>query len=89
MLVSIVATPFGWLFDQVVAIPALLEGVYLTRSGTMLVILAIASGLVQIDSVFGVGFFSGVILFTSPAWLAWYLIVCALAKRAKPGNQPA
>ncbi len=87
MLVSIVVTPFGWLFDQVVAIPALLDGVYLTRSSIMLVILAVASGLVQIDSVFGVGFFSGVILFTAPAWLAWYLIVCALAKRSKSGKQ--
>jgi hypothetical protein len=89
MLVSIVLAPFGWLFDQVLAIPALLEGAYRTRSGVMPVILALASGLVQIDSVFGVGFFSGVILFTAPAWLAWYLIVCALAKRPKPSNQPA
>ncbi len=88
MLVSLVATPFGWLFDQVVAIPALLEGAYLTRSSTMLVILAIASGLVQIDSAFGVGFFSSVILLTSPAWLAWYLIVCALAKRESKARKP-
>jgi hypothetical protein len=55
----------------------------------MLAILALASGLVQVDSVFGVGFFSGVILFTAPAWLAWYLIVCALAVRRKASNQPA
>jgi hypothetical protein len=89
MLVSIVVTPFGWIFDQVVAIPAVLEGVYLTRSSTMLVILALASGLVLVDSVWGVNFFSPFNLLTAPAWLAWYLIVCALAKRPKPGSQPA
>ncbi len=89
MLVSIVLAPFGWLFDQVLAIPALLEGAYLTRSSTMLVILSIASGLVLIDSVWGVGFFSAFNLFTAPAWLAWYLVVCALAMRPKAGNQPA
>ena len=89
MLVSIVLAPFGWLFDQVVAIPALLEGAYLTRSSTMLVVLAIASGLVLIDSVWGVGFFSAFNFFTAPAWLAWYLIVCALAVRPNAGNQPA
>ena len=81
MLVSIVATPFGWVFDQVVAIPALLEGAYLTRSSAMLVILAILSGLILFEAFWGVGYFSPVNLFTAPAWLAWYLIVCALAKR--------
>jgi hypothetical protein len=81
MLVSIVLAPFGWLFDQVMAIPALLEGAYLTRSSAMLVILAIASGLVLIDSVWGVGFFSAFNLFTAPAWLAWYLIAFALPRR--------
>jgi hypothetical protein len=89
MLVSIVLAPFGWLFDQVLAIPALLEGAYLTRSSAMLVILALASGLVLIDSVWGVGFFSGFNLFTAPAWLAWYLLACALAMRPRRGNQPA
>ena len=87
MLVSIVLAPFGWLFDQVMAIPALLEGAYLTRSSAMLVILAIASGLVLIDSVWGVGFFSAFNLFTAPAWLAWYLIACALAMRPKAGQR--
>jgi hypothetical protein len=89
MLVSIVVAPFGWVLDQVVAIPALLEGAYLTRSNTMLVILAILSGLVLMEAFWGVGYFSPVNLFTAPAWLAWYLIVCALAARQKSAKQPA
>ena len=71
------------------AIPALLEGAYLTRSGAMLAILALASGLVQVDSVFGVGFFSGVILFTAPAWLVLVLdCLRSLPCGRKASNQP-
>ncbi len=89
MLVSIVLAPFGWLFDQVLAMPALLQGAYLTRSRTMLVMLALASLLVEVDSIWGVNFFSAFNLFTAPAWLAWYLIACAFAVRPKAGNEPA
>ena len=89
MLVSIVVAPFGWLFDQVLAMPALLQGAYLTRSRTMLVMLALASLLVEVDSIWGVNFFSAFNLFTAPAWLAWYLIACAFAVRPKAGNEPA
>jgi hypothetical protein len=87
MLVSIVATPFGWLFDQVLAIPALLQGVYRTRSATMLIVLAIASVLVEIDSIWGVNFFSAFNLWTAPAWLAWYLVACSIAARPRRGQE--
>jgi hypothetical protein len=87
MLVSIVVTPFGWVLDQVLAIPALLEGAYRTRSSAMLVILAILSGLVLLEAFWGVGYFSPVNLFTAPAWLAWYVIACAFANRPKAGRQ--
>lgn len=89
MLVSIVLAPFGWLFDQVLAIPALLDGAYRTRSSTMLVLLAAGSVLVTVDSLWGVNFFSAFNLWTAPAWLAWYVGACLLGVRAKAGNEAA
>ena len=47
MLVSILAAPYVWLYDHVVVIPALLRGVYLTRSRNMLIVLAFLSALVE------------------------------------------
>jgi hypothetical protein len=89
MLVSIVMAPFGWLFDQVLAIPALLDGAYRTRSSAMLVLLAAGSVLVTVDSLWGVNFFSAFNLWTAPAWLAWYLIACLFGVRAEAGDEAA
>jgi hypothetical protein len=74
MLVSILSAPYCWLYDQPLAIPALLQGAYLTRSKTLLVVLAFASLLIEIELVGGVDILSAFYLWTAPVWLAWYLI---------------
>ena len=76
MLVSVLVAPYTWLTDQVVLIPALLHGLYETRSRVLVAALALASASVQL-SIFGGGsrlLHSNVYLWTAPAWLAWYLL---------------
>ena len=78
MLVSIVAAPYSWLFDQCLAIPALLRGAYLTRFRSLLVTLALLSSLIELAMFGNLLKPSAVYLWTlwaAPAWLAWYLVV--------------
>jgi hypothetical protein len=73
MLVSLLTAPYSWVYDGCLAIPALLQGAYLTRSKTFLVVLAFASLLVEVELIGGIKIFSALYLWTAPAWLAWYL----------------
>lgn len=78
MLVSIVVAPYSWLFDQCLAIPALLRGAYLTRFRSLLVTLALLSSLIELAMFGNLLKPSAVYLWTlwaAPGWLAWYLVV--------------
>jgi hypothetical protein len=86
MLVSIFLAPYCWLFDQALVIPALLQAAYVTRSRTMLAVLAIASILMWIQSAFGFKLPSAFYLWTAPAWLAWYLVASASANGSQAGQ---
>jgi hypothetical protein len=77
MLVSIVAAPYSWLFDQGLAIPALLQGAYFTRSRNLVILLAILSALVEVAMFCNIWKPSAMYLWTmwaAPAWLIWYLL---------------
>jgi hypothetical protein len=78
-LVSVLVAPYAWITDQVLAIPALLEGSILTRSQILLVILAAASIVLEAELLGGVILASNLYLWTAPAWLAWYLLARASA----------
>jgi hypothetical protein len=88
MLVSILAAPYVWLYDQVLVIPALLQGAYLTRSRNMLAALALLSALVEL-ALFGNIVKAGALylwtIWTAPAWLAWYLFAGASADGRRVG----
>ena len=73
MLVSLVAAPYCWLYDQCLAIPALLDGAYATRSRNLLALLALAILVMDIE-ICAVRVLSPLYLWTAPAWLAWYLL---------------
>jgi hypothetical protein len=74
MLVSVMVAPYTWFTDQAILIPALLHGAYLTRSWRSLAILALASAFIEVATLRGVPLLHSVFyLWTSPAWLAWYL----------------
>jgi len=77
MLVSLVAAPYCWFYDQCLAIPALLDGAYATRSRNLLAVLALAILVMDVEMVCGVRVTSPLYLWTAPAWLAWYLLATA------------
>jgi hypothetical protein len=76
MLVSLLTAPYSWVYDDSLAIPALLQGAYLTRSRILLGALALASIGIVSELVCGVKISSAFYLWTAPAWLAWYLLAC-------------
>jgi hypothetical protein len=86
MLVSVLTAPYCWVFDQVVAIPALLHGAYTTRSRTALTLLAGASLALEIGLVRGIELPSAFYLWTAPGWLAWYLFATAASRRMQVGE---
>jgi uncharacterized membrane protein (UPF0127 family) len=74
MLVSVLVAPYTWLMDQAILIPALLHAAYLTRSRSLVAILALASAVIEITALRGMLLLrSEFYLWTAPAWLAFYL----------------
>lgn len=73
MLVSLAAAPYCWLYDQCLAIPALLHGAYVNRSRNLLTLLSllILAALIQLCFVKVI---SPLWLWPAPAWLGWDLI---------------
>ena len=87
VLVSVLSAPYYWLFDQAIVIPALLHAAYVTRSRTVLALLALGSIAVETGMVLGYQLPSKFYLWTAPAWLAWYLLAMATARQ--PGSLEA
>jgi hypothetical protein len=83
-LVSVVVAPYVWLMDQTVLIPALLLGIYSTRSRVLIALLALASAVLEIAALRGAGLYSAWYFFTAPAWLAFYLIASRLRVASRP-----
>ncbi len=81
MLVSLIVAPFGWIFDQALAIPAILFAATRTSSRILLSVLALMYILVEVG-INHVELHSTAYLWTAPAWLAWYLV--ARAHTGKP-----
>jgi len=82
MLVSILVSPYGWLTDQTLVIPALLVGIYRASSREELGVLALASAAIEIAQIARPGMHSAFYLWTTPFWLAWYLYVTMKARCA-------
>ena len=80
-LVSLTFAPYSWISDQALAIPALLHGAFRTRSQVLLVLLAAASIVIEVELVSGIPLSSNLYLWTAPAWLAWYLMANLPANR--------
>lgn len=78
MLVSLLTAPYCWIFDESLAIPALLVGAYLARRRFLLAILALASVVIEAELMSGCKLFSNSYIWTAPTWLAWYLCATQL-----------
>jgi hypothetical protein len=74
MLVSLVLAPYSWVYDDALALPALLRGAFLTRFRPLLLVLTFASILVEVELLRGIRISTPYYLWTAPAWLAWYLL---------------
>jgi hypothetical protein len=83
ILVSLFAAPYSWLYDQCLAIPALLDAAYATRSRKLLAALALLILAADLELCF-VKVTSTLYLWTIPAWLTWFLIARALAAKKSP-----
>jgi hypothetical protein len=75
VLVSLVAAPYSFVYDQSLAVPAILHGMYKTRNRALLVILVCPLLLIGLQAT-RVRISSAWYLWTSPVWLIWYLIAC-------------
>ena len=78
MLVSLLFAPYCFLYDQGLAIPALMDAAYATRSRKMLCVLALLILIVDVE-LCSVRIISGLYLWTAPAWFIWYLIARRLS----------
>ena len=82
ILMGLIAAPYCWPYDQTIASPALLHGAYTTRSRVMLALLALSGVPVLGAIMIGIKITTPYYLFIAPAWLAWLLVVHALAKES-------
>jgi hypothetical protein len=75
VLVSVLVTPYTWFMDQAVLVAALLHGAYMTRSRTLIAVLALLSAFIEIETFLGIQLLhSPLLVWTSPAWLLWYVL---------------
>jgi hypothetical protein len=88
MLVSLLVAPFGWIFDQSLAIPALLFALARTPSRTAVSVLALIYILIEIEIVSPFALASAAYLWTAPAWLLWFLFA-RFSVRDSPAPAPA
>jgi hypothetical protein len=82
MLVSVFASPYAWITDQVLLVPALLVGVYRDSTRAQLGPLMLASAFIEITPLSGKTLHSALYLWTTPFWLAWFLYVSAKSRSA-------
>jgi hypothetical protein len=81
MLVSLLVAPFGWIFDQTLAIPAILFAVSRKPSPIWMYALALIYLLIEFQIGFHVELHSRAFLWIAPAWIVWYLLARASARK--------
>jgi hypothetical protein len=80
VVISIFAAPYCFICDQGLVIPRLLRGAYLTRSRTLLVILALSSIVAEGELISAVKMHSAQFLWTAAKWLVWYPLATRFKK---------
>jgi len=74
LLVSELCSPYAWFFDEAMLFPAVLSALYKAeRSGRSLIPFAVAGGIALFEVMAHVELQTAYYLWTSPAWLAFYL----------------
>jgi hypothetical protein len=87
LLVSAVCTPFGWFTDESMLLPAVLAGLYCAdESGRSLLPFGLFAGAAIIEMTAHVPISSMFYIWTTPAWLAWYLYARATPSGPRAGH---
>jgi hypothetical protein len=90
LLVSVACAPYAWFTDESALLPAALAGIYraveLRRS---LLPLALIGGVALIEVLASVQITSWYLVWTAPAWLAWYLYATSDQEKAQKGLKAA
>jgi hypothetical protein len=87
LLVSAMCTPFGWLTDESMLLPAVLAGLYhAADSRRSLLPLGLMAGAALIEVFAQVPIISPFYLWTTPAWLAWYLYATRYKRMERLGS---
>lgn len=83
LLVSIWTAPYAWFVDEIILLPAILRGIYVcARLERPLISFGLVDAAALVPVLLGVPLGSGAFIWTSTAWLAWYIY--ALRKPALP-----
>lgn len=88
LLVGVMCSPFGWVFDESVVLPAVLTGVYrATKAHRSVWPIAAVAAAALAELLMDVPIKTHAYLWTTPMWLLWYLY--ATGRLGKPLRQPA
>lgn len=82
-LASLLFAPYAWIYDQPLALPALMQALFRTRSRWMIAALAISSIAIQAElfSLLKIG--TPYYWWASPFYLGWYMLAIRLPKRTE------
>ena len=96
LIVSVLTTPYAWLTDEVVVLPAILQAVafvYQTRANmkiaTRMALFAFAflNGLLLLILRFKIPFSTGIYFWSSLVWFSWYVYAYRLHSRFSHADQ--
>jgi hypothetical protein len=73
ILVSLIAAPYSFVYDQSIVVPAIMHGAYTTRNRSLLVVLVALIAIIEIQAL-RIRISSVYYLWTAPAWFLWYLL---------------
>jgi hypothetical protein len=74
LLVCMLCTPYAWFTDEAILLPAVLAGLYrATDAGRSLIPLYLIVGVALIEVLARIQLTTAGYLWTTPAWLGWYL----------------
>ena len=99
LVVAVLTTPYEWLSDETVLLPAILQALVFIlgigaalrlRSKLILVALGLLDGLLLLILRFQIPFATGIYFWSSLVWFGWYFYAKSLARHAthsKPATQ--
>ncbi len=82
MMVSLLVAPYCWIWDQALAMPALLYAACRTPSRKLIATLALLYLVLETQPFYATALNSPIYVWVVPAWFAWYLVARASSRRA-------